>query len=125
MPIVSQNTGREDPANERRYTLTTERWKLIRIEGEDGATRHLLHDLEADPFELTDIGPQHPELLGELASTLEAALAEQRRHGLALRGPNSHPTTPTDPALVEQLRSLGYVDAAAPTPGSTRSQAQP
>jgi arylsulfatase len=108
LPVVSRDTGREGYSKERHTTLTTERWKLFRIEGEDGKRRHLLFDLEADPFELNDVASQQPERTAELDGVLESALAAQRSKGVALRGSTPRPLASPDPNLVEQLEALGY-----------------
>jgi arylsulfatase len=109
-PVPSLATGRDTGARERRTALTGERWKLIEIEAQDGATRHLLFDLEADPFELADVAAAHPDVVAELAGALRAALEAQRRRGAELRGPDAPAPRAPDPALAEQLRALGYGD---------------
>jgi hypothetical protein len=45
-----------------------------------------------------------------LAAALEISLEGQRRKGSALHGGRSPATTPPNPALLEQLRALGYVE---------------
>jgi arylsulfatase A-like enzyme len=108
VPILSQDTGNAEDPRERRFTLTTERWKLFHIEGRNGASRRLLFDLAADPFELDDVAGAHPELADALASALLSTLEAQRRKGAALRGPEA--AAAIDPELAEELRALGYAD---------------
>jgi hypothetical protein len=107
---VSQDTGRERDADEQRTALTGDRWKLLRAERRDGSVRALLFDLDADPFELTDVAAEHPDVTQQLSSALQIALDAQRRKAFELRGGEPPATTPPDPALLEQLRALGYVE---------------
>ena len=110
LPVLSQDTGRERNATEQRYALTTDRWKFFRVEGKDGDVRHQLFDRNADPYELSDIAAQHPEVTEPLAAALQLALDAQRSKGSALRDGRAPATTPPDPVLLEQLRALGYVE---------------
>ena len=59
--VVSQETGRLRGADEFRYALTEDRWKLVYIERKGGAGQSLLFDLEADPFELADVSAREPQ----------------------------------------------------------------
>ena len=110
LAILSQDTGREREASEQRTSLTTQRWKLLRADLEGGGVRRMLFDLRADPFELTDVSSLHPDVTDQLSAALAATLDAQRRKGAALRGGAPPATTLPDPALLEQLRALGYIE---------------
>jgi arylsulfatase len=109
-PVPSQDTGRERPGAEFRWALTTDRWKYFRVEQPDGGVRQQLFDRGADPFELRDVSDRHPEVMQPLAAALQLALDAQRSKGSALHDGQTPATTPPDPALLEQLRALGYVE---------------
>jgi arylsulfatase len=108
-PVLSQDTGRLREADEYRFALTTERWKLFRVE-RGSAARHELFDLRADPIEHTDVAARHPDVTNRLAAALAGARETQQRRAFELRGGETPPATAPDPALREQLRALGYVD---------------
>jgi arylsulfatase A-like enzyme len=108
--VTSQDTGRLRDPEGYRYAITTERWKLFEIERRQGPASHLLFDLQADPFELTDVSTLHPEVTAQLASDLRATVAAQRERGAILRAGEEPTTTPPDPHLREQLKALGYVE---------------
>ena len=108
--VVSQSTGREDASKTRRYSLTTDRWKLVRSEPVGGPAQATLFDLRADPYELTDVSAQHADVAEQLSASLQLALAAQRRKGAELHVGEAPAATPQDPALQEQLRALGYVE---------------
>ena len=110
LPVLSQDTGRERDASEQRWALTTDRWKLFRVDQKDGGVRRQLFDRSADPYELSDVSAQHPEVTEPLGAALQLALDAQRSKGSALHGGHRPATTPPDPVLLEQLRSLGYVE---------------
>jgi arylsulfatase A-like enzyme len=61
-----------------------------------------LYDLRADPFELADLAGSRPALEARFKSAILAALGAMQRE--ARFGPQA-----VDPAVVEGLRSLGYV----------------
>ena len=69
----------------------------------DGSVQ--LYDRQADPDETRDVADEHPEVLEELANLLRTQL-----EGGASALEPSQEATPADPALMEQLRALGYVD---------------
>jgi arylsulfatase A-like enzyme len=110
LPIFSQDTGRQRPDTGYRWALTSDRWKLIRTLEPDGRVRRQLFDRSADPFELQDVSEGHPQVVEPLSAALEAALDAQRRKGAELRDRRAPATTPPDPALLEQLRALGYAE---------------
>jgi arylsulfatase len=113
--VTSQDTGRLQGAKAFRHALTTKRWKLLELRPKRGGVRHLLFDLEADPFELTDVSARHPEVVAQLAAGLASELERQRRRGVQLRKGEAPTTGAADPQLREQLKALGYVDEA-PSP---------
>jgi arylsulfatase len=63
-----------------------------------------LFDVVADPRELIDLAPTHPELAKGLLATLDGLLKENRREGAMAS------VEVADPAVVEQLRAMGYID---------------
>jgi arylsulfatase A-like enzyme len=106
----------EDLSEEK--AIQTERYKyLVRIGAESVARRGRvyvppsptwrgLYDLESDPGETNDLlegvaSPEHTRVAGELDRALREHMAGQR--------PDSRPET-IDPATVERLRQLGYVE---------------
>ncbi len=94
---------RKNVEEEARVVLTTSRWKLIHDpEGPD-----VLFDREADPFELKDVLEAHPAVADRLSSQLQEQLATQRERGAELR-PSDASEEAMDPALLEELRALGY-----------------
>lgn len=63
-----------------------------------GATGRLF-DLEADPAERHDVSARHPAIVRRMREELDALIP----------APASDAEPPLDPALMEQLRALGYV----------------
>jgi arylsulfatase A-like enzyme len=110
LSIFSQDTGRERPDTGHRWALTSDRWKLIRIEETDGRVRRELFDRSADRYELNDVSERHPEVVEPLSAALQIALDAQRSKGAQLHGGQPPATTPPDPKLLEQLRALGYAE---------------
>jgi arylsulfatase A-like enzyme len=82
--------------------LTTPDWKYV-IDVSDGSVQ--LYDRRVDPDETRDVANEEPEVLEELAGLLRAEL----EGGDSALAPSDE-AVPADPALVEQLRALGYVD---------------
>lgn len=88
-------------------TLIDGTWKLIRratTEVDDDATTYELFDLESDPGETIDVGPQHAERLEEMR-------AEMHRRSRALASPIEAKTAlpVLDERTKRQLRALGYL----------------
>ena len=83
--------------------LTTERFKYVLLP--DG--REQLFDHDVDPFELSDAQAEHPDVVAELQSELARRRAEHRERAEVF-GAGS--VAPIDPALVDQLEELGYVE---------------
>jgi len=77
-PIMSQSSDRqqryESPAS---FTMTEQRWKYMRFE--TGEER--VFDLQADPFELTDVMKAQPDVARRLGAELDRILAEQQERG--------------------------------------------
>jgi arylsulfatase len=112
--VLSQDTGRPGKAGAYRLALTSTRWKYFQIyDGEK--TSEELYDLEADPFELTDVSRRHPETTRRLRAQLLARLEEQRERGEHLSDGTRPQTRATDPSILEQLRALGYLEEAETT----------
>jgi len=87
-------------------TVTTTRWKLK--ERSDGGVE--LYDLEGDPYELQEIAAKNPDVVAQLRKVLDDEIGRQRkRHEIHLKGAVEGGTG-IDPAVLEELRKLGYVD---------------
>jgi arylsulfatase len=107
--VLSQDTGRLRTAGAYRLALTSARWKYFQIyDGEK--TSEELYDLQADPFELTDVSRGNPETTRRLRAQLFAQLEEQQERAEHLGGGAGPQTRATDPAILEQLRALGYLE---------------
>jgi arylsulfatase len=88
-------------------TLIEDRWKLIVHDGGDVR----LFDLEADPFELTDVRAAESPRAREMAERLERLVADQRERGGHFRSrvdPDAI-VAPVDEKLLDEMRALGYV----------------
>lgn len=74
------------------------------VEGSDAAqAMRQLYDLAADPHEQNDLAVERPQL----ADAFEQLLLERRPGGDRIISPE--PATGADPALIERLKSLGYL----------------
>lgn len=107
--LFAQDTGRVADRPGYRFSLTTPQWKYLRS---DDPPEAQLFDRIADPFELADVADEHPDELARFGAVLDHQLESQRARGAALRGDAAPPEREVDPALLEQLRVLGYVDDA-------------
>jgi arylsulfatase A-like enzyme len=76
-------------------------YKLIR---RNEAPLVQLFDVVNDIQERTDLAPAQPERVKELLATLDGLLKENRREGA------TGSVEVTDPATLEQLRAMGYID---------------
>lgn len=117
--IVSQSTGRVRDRPGYRISLTTPRWKYVRVLDGERLQAEELYDRTTDPFELADRSGTEPDTVAELREALDAALARQRRRGERLRAGESPVAPVADPALRAQLCALGYVDEHCPEPEAT------
>ncbi len=87
-------------------------WKLVSIAGRGGQARTELYRLDADPGERRDLAREQPARVRALQRALDQfAAEEQRRHARFVaehaRGRERPP--PPARALLDRLRSLGYV----------------
>jgi arylsulfatase len=98
-PILVESSDRYP---EKFHGARTPRWKYLRRE-RDG--REELYDLASDPAETRNLAAAQPDALRELADFTASRRAEIRRAAVA---PPGEP--PIDPATLEQLRRLGYVE---------------
>jgi arylsulfatase A-like enzyme len=108
--LLSRDTGRERKEDVPfRWALGFGRWKLFRLEYRDGRVTEELYDLESDPHELHDVARVQPERVKALSKALIREIELRRKRGLALRDGNEPATRAEDPAVLEQLKALGYV----------------
>lgn len=77
------------------FAIREGKWKLI-FRSENEA---MLFDLDADPDERSDLSQNHPELVDRLASLR-----------VLLNPPTDQPIEQQDPAAIDALRALGYID---------------
>ena len=106
-PVFGQRSSRERPdLPYPTYTLTTAEWKFIH---EVGGIEQLFR-LTDDPFELANVIEDHPETAAQLRRQLLERIAQQRERGTAFQAGQLEQPELIDPQLLEQLRSLGYLD---------------
>jgi arylsulfatase len=108
-PALSQDSVRHGGQEGYHHALTTDRWKYVRTEDEDGEVRELLFDLVADPFELENVAATHAAALTSLRAALASELELQRSRGEAFRGGRVPATRAMDSSTYDELRALGYV----------------
>ncbi len=105
---LSGNTKRGPP----RFSVRSMGFKYIFSNGLDGAeipllpkpAKHQLYDLTADPDEKHNLADTKPELLSTMQQLLDT-----RMSGLA-RGDVVDISDDADPAMLQRLRSLGYIE---------------
>jgi arylsulfatase len=106
-PLLAQRSMRESRAREcPPFALTTPEWKLL---VEPGGGQKLFHR-PTDPHELRDVSADHPSVVEELQGELQAEIDRQRAVGARLGEGRDASAEAMSPELLEQLRSLGYVD---------------
>ncbi len=109
-PVTSRDTGLKEGTAGYRYALTTERWKYFAVRTE-GETREELYDIDADRYELCNLAGENQELVLELREKFLAINGEQEARGERLRASmDEHGGDDVDPATLEELKALGYVD---------------
>lgn len=87
------------------YAVTGADWKLIHLpDGDD-----LLFHLAEDPFELHDVSGEHPEIAERLRKRALERVELHKRRGALLGTASQTTEEDLDPEILEQLRSLGYV----------------
>ncbi len=102
-PVFSQRTGDHRPEMKgEAWVIDDGRWRYV--QEPDGQDR-LIHR-EQDPHALQDRIADPPPELQALRDALAQTLAAQRARAAAPSA--SAPAEPLDPALIEQLRTLGY-----------------
>jgi arylsulfatase A-like enzyme len=108
----------EPTADREWYAVVQGDWKLVTREPRDprAPSKPALFDLAGDPLEALDRSATHPQELAELSKALRTFLARQRvRRAEFLRkypGPVTMglgPDQAVPAALVESLKSLGYI----------------
>jgi arylsulfatase A-like enzyme len=106
--IVSQESGapwQTSFGRAPRLALTGQRWKLIH----DPGGRDQLYDLVSDPHELHDLATDEQAKVSELRSILRAQLERQEARRVTFLGEDKASEPELDPALREELESLGYL----------------
>jgi arylsulfatase A-like enzyme len=103
-PLVA-NTAAQAP----NLTLTTTRWKLVRAI--DGSCQ--LFDLEADPFELTDVAAANQPLVKQLMKVLLDEIDRQKRRRELHRHGAGESASAIDPQVLLELKALGYTEDGA------------
>jgi arylsulfatase len=98
-PLLIENS---DQYPEKYHGIRAAPWKYLRRAG-DG--REMLFDLRSDPHEQRDLSAHEPERLRELRSACDEGLRAARE--AAVEGTAG---SPDDPATLERLKALGYVD---------------
>lgn len=88
------------------YSLTGEAWKFVL--GPEGGKS--LYRLVSDPHELEDVSEEYPEVTERLHAILNERLAKQKKKFARYRGEAPDAGSDIDPALIEQLRALGYIE---------------
>jgi choline-sulfatase len=93
-------------------TLAIGRLKLV----QHGTERASLYDVQADPGETRDLGPEQPLALGYARGLLGLTLAEDAGDSDVARAQRNHAAESTviDPKTDAELRALGYVGSSRP-----------
>lgn len=109
--VIPELLGQRPPARERPilcelpdhlFSLRWKRWKLIQ-RGSPQAPQWKLFDREQDPGELYDLAGVYPDTLALLQGYLQGLVSQYAQSALI------GITTTADPALLERLRTLGYI----------------
>jgi len=108
--VLSQESGRRFLGLERRKALTSNGWKYVRVERRIGEFHEELYDLRSDPHELGSVHENHPEIVRALADSIERILSLQEKRASLLQGSAETVEEFADSGLIEELRSLGYVE---------------
>ena len=105
-PVLSRTSPRKRAAGRKpaptTWSLTGRRWKYTR----DERGSEQLFDLSVDPWELAPI-TDRPTLVAQLRASLRR---QRRAHRLRADELQAGDTLPADPALIEELRLLGYLE---------------
>lgn len=87
-------------------SLTDGKWHFIQ-DLESGATT--LYDNELDPRGEDDVAAAHPAIVERFQQGIAAFEDWRRQTAEAARSSGDRPPPPVDPAILEQLRALGYL----------------
>ena len=88
--------------------IRTERWKLIKIPHPEG-DRYELYDLVSDPGETKNLYEELPGEAQKLAPRLAEWIAGDAKREAEDEGGSGNELEGLDPAALEQLRTLGYI----------------
>jgi arylsulfatase A-like enzyme len=103
--VFSRDSARErDDRLGQRCALTGTKWKYVY----DPNGTDKLFDLSFDPFELNDLSGVEKTTAARLKALLLKEIGEQAGRGEILSGAAGRKAVPMDPALLEELRQLGY-----------------
>jgi arylsulfatase A-like enzyme len=112
-PVFSTRAATQDlfgppPRAKEAYSVILDGWKLIHnVRGVEGDPEFELYDHAADPLDLNDVAPDHPEVVERLAGVL----TRWRKSAEAERLPLDHEAASSlTGAELERLRSLGYIE---------------
>jgi len=95
--------------------LVGESWKLVRCRAVGrarGETVRRLYRLDVDPGERDDLAAAQPKIVEQLERRLDHELAAYEKFSRALDAARDGEST-LDPALLERLKRLGYVEDSA------------
>jgi arylsulfatase A-like enzyme len=94
------------PPRKNLHTITDGNWRyILKEDGEE------LYDPKTDPHELQDLSTKNPTKTTEMRNKLQSLMTAQKTRGEELStGDLSDQEADLDPAFVEQLRALGYMD---------------
>jgi arylsulfatase A-like enzyme len=108
--IFSQESSADHKKRRRKtklhYSLTGDEWKCVF--GPDGEAS--LFQLSTDPHELVDVSENRPEIVERLHAILVAQLDEQEKRLAIYRATSTANDGEIDPTLLEQMRTLGYIE---------------
>ncbi len=103
---TTELTGAPPPLDAESRAVIQDGWKLIHNTGSlAGKPEFELYQQAADPLNLRDVAPQHPEIVAKLSATLR----EWRSRAVAARLKPGAESEGLSAEELERLRSLGYI----------------
>lgn len=89
-----------------RYVLTGADWKYV----DESPIGEKLFHLPTDPYELVDVSNDYPEIAARLRAVLLKRVETQKEKWTIYQATRSAKDVEIDPAILEELRSLGYIE---------------